>query len=210
MDATTEPSLVEFWFDPVCPYSWTASRWLHEVAQHRRLRVRHRLMSLYLLNEHRTDVAPDYRRNVERSRGPSRVAAAVAEHHGEDALAAFYTAFGETVFDVWRRPSAAEYRDILVRVLPGLGLPVELVLAMESEEYDAALRRSHEAAVALVGGEVGTPITSIEGVPFFGPVLNAIPRGEEAVRVFDGARLLAGFPEFFELKRTRTRPPVFT
>lgn len=210
MDAATEPSLVEFWFDPVCPYSWTASRWLHEAAQHRPLRVRHRLMSLYLLNEHRTDVAPDYRRNVEQSRGPSRVAAAVAEHYGEDTLATFYTAFGEAVFDVWRRPSAAEYRDILVRVLPGLGLPVELALAMESEEYDAALRRSHEAGVALVGGEVGTPITSIEGVPFFGPVLNAIPRGEEAVRVLDGARLLAGFPEFFELKRTRTRPPVFT
>lgn len=210
MVTTPDETVVDFWFDPVCPYSWTASRWLGEVGRYRPLRVRHHVLSLYLLNEHRTDVAEDYRVNVERSRGPSRVAAAVVGRCGERALGAFYEAFGQRVFDRWRRPSAEEYHLAVRSALAATGLPADLEDAMESDGQDAALRRSHEQGVALVGSEVGTPIVRLDGVAFFGPVLNAIPRGEEAVQVFDGARLLAGYPQFFELKRTRTSPPVFT
>ncbi|MEU2904865.1 DsbA family protein [Streptomyces globisporus] len=37
-----------------------------------------------------------------------------------------------------------------------------------------------------------------------GPVLNAIPRGEEAAELFDSFRVLANHPGFFELKRARS------
>jgi 2-hydroxychromene-2-carboxylate isomerase len=201
--------VVDFWFDPVCPYSWTASRWLHEVGQRRQLTVQHHVMSLYLLNQDRTDISPDYLRNVVASRGPAKVATAVATRCGPEALADFYTAFGGRVFDEWRRPAAAEYREVIGASLAEAGLPAELEDAMESEEYDDSMRVSHDAGVALVGEEVGTPITSIDGVAFFGPVLNAIPRGEHAIEVFEGVRLLAGYPQFYELKRTRVQPPVF-
>jgi hypothetical protein len=201
---------VEFWFDPVCPYSWTASRWLLEVGRHRPLVVRYHVMSLYLVNEGRTDVSPEYRRSVDDSRGPARVAAAAATRFGEDVLGRFYTAFGELVFDVWRRPTAQEYREVLHIALPRAGLPVDLADVMESDAFDEELRASHDKGMALVGGDVGTPITRIDGVAFYGPVLNAIPRGDEALDVFEGARRLARYPEFFELKRTRVRPPVFT
>jgi hypothetical protein len=204
------PAVVDFWFDPVCPYSWTASRWLLEVAAQRPLEVRHHVMSLYVVNERRTDVSPDYRRTVEDSRGPSRVAIALAERFGGEALARFYTAFGELVFDVWRRPTAAEYHRAVRSALASLGLPAGLEDTMDGSDHDEALRRSTAAGLAPVGSDVGTPTTHIDGVAFYGPVLNAIPRGKEALRVFDGARLLAGYPEFFELKRTRLRPPVFS
>mgnify|MGYP000894393645 FL=1 len=50
---------------------------------------------------------------------------------------------------------------------------------------------------------------AVEGVAFFGPVVSPSPRGEAAGRLWDGCVLVAGTDGFFELKRTRTRGPIF-
>ena len=42
-----------------------------------------------------------------------------------------------------------------------------------------------------------------------GPVISPIPRGEAAARLWDGVRHVATADGFFELKRTRTRDPIF-
>jgi len=41
------------------------------------------------------------------------------------------------------------------------------------------------------------------------PVVSPIPRGEAAARLWDGVLLIAGTDGFFELKRSRTRDPIF-
>lgn len=78
--------------------------------------------------------------------------------------------------------------------------------------YDGAVRASHHAGMDQVGQEVGTPVISVEGVAFFGPVISPIPRGEQAGMLFDGVLLVAGTDGFFELKRAgrETRSSIDT
>ncbi len=81
--------------------------------------------------------------------------------------------------------------------------------AAHQKKYDAALKRSHKRAISLVGTDVGTPVISVGGVAFFGPVVSPAPKGEAAGRLWDGCVLVAGTPGFFELKRTRSIGPIF-
>ena len=103
----------------------------------------------------------------------------------------------------------AKDRATIEAALTEAGLPADLADAMDSTEYDEAVRASHKDGMDRVGYEVGTPVISVNGVSFFGPVVSPIPRGDAAARLWDGVLQVAGTDGFFELKRSRTRDPIF-
>jgi 2-hydroxychromene-2-carboxylate isomerase len=200
--------VVQFWFDPLCPWAWITSRWMLEVEKVRPVRTEWRMMSLSYLNlvQHESkDWPADYVERLKKGWGPIRVCAAAARHAGDDILGPIYTAIGSRyhVEGRWEDPN------VLTEALQEVGLPTSLADAVDREDFDDAIKKSHDDVFADVGLEVGTPVIRVLGNAFFGPVVTPAPREEAAGRLWDGFVLVTNTDGFFEIKRSRDRKPSF-
>jgi hypothetical protein len=200
-----EPTPVDFWFDPLCPWAWITSRWLLEVAELRPVVPRWHVMSLAVLNENKEGLPERYKDSMAKAWGPVRVCIAAEQKLGPGVLGPLYTAIGTR----FHHEKAERDRATIEAALAEAGLPADLADAMDSTDYDEALRASHCDGMDRVGYEVGTPVIAVGDLSIFGPVVSPIPRGEAAARLWDGVLLIAGTDGFFEMKRSRTRDPIF-
>src|SRR5664280_3617511 len=82
---------VDFWFDPLCPWAWMASRWMLEVEKVRDAHTTFHVMSLAVLNEGQ-DLPEEYRQMMDEQGWIGvRACIAVEQKYGSEALRNFYT-----------------------------------------------------------------------------------------------------------------------
>ncbi|MEA3054702.1 MAG: hypothetical protein QOD30_134 [Actinomycetota bacterium] len=205
---------LDFFWDPVCPWAWITSRWVHEVIAQNGITVDWRFISLKLVNADK-GYAPEVRERYEKVHGLGfsllRVAASVRDGEGGARVGDVYTAFGTRIHHDKDAPSLRSV-DGIAAVLDGIGIDGSHAKASESDAFDDAIRVDTELALTRAGRDIGTPALTFgppDGYSFFGPVIAKAPKGADAVQLWETVRTLAAFPGFAELKRSvRNTPEV--
>lgn len=202
---------IEFFFDPVCPFAWLTSRWAVEVSERTDLRIDWRFISLRVLNEER-ETFERHRQAHLAGLHLLRVADAVRGEHGNDGVGAYYAALGTELHTEGRRDelfggSEIDLDGLAGRALATAGLSGELAAASGDADRDRVVRAETDLALSRTGADVGTPIITFDPdrpdtSSFFGPVVNRIPRGDEAVELWDALATVARIPGVAELKRS--------
>lgn len=194
---------VEIFVDPVCPFAWVTSQWLREVATYRPIELSYSTMSLAILNQNPDDPW-ELGRGTESAWRQVRVAEAIASERGSEARADFLQEFGHR-YHVMRERGRDEVLRASLKELDA----INLYAAADDHAYDEAVRQSHQRAIDAVAADgVGTPVTCIDGSGAFGPILTSVPRGDEALELFDAVRVLLRQSAFSELKRRRESDPT--
>lgn len=201
----TQTTKVDFSFDPGCPWCWITSRWLLEVREQRDLDVTFRSFSLYEKNK--DDMPEEYLEGALRTHAALRVVESVRAEHGDAAVDPLYTAYGTAVHHDESEDLDHE------AILASVDLPTSHAAAADDEAMDDVILKSMDDVFAIVGEDVGVPITIVDpdgdAKGFFGPVISPAPTGQAALDLFDAMVTAARTPGFFELKRTRDVGPQF-
>ena len=190
---------LQFYFDPVCPWAYITSRWVTEVRAQRGYGEGNKA----------------WRDGHFAGLQALRVASAARAAAGNDAVDAVYTALGKAIHVDKRRPEqSGGMQNLLRSVLGEAGLNADWAASADDELHDEVIRHETKFALESTGKDVGTPILifnpgTSEQASFFGPVISKIPRGADAVRLWDAVYTIATTSGMAELKRSLRAAPSF-
>ncbi|MGB8403761.1 MAG: hypothetical protein WCE30_06735 [Mycobacterium sp.] len=186
------------WLDPVCPFTWNTACWLRAAADAGPVDIDWRLLSLAVLNEGRELPAPQRARMVD-SRRIGRLMAAIRRELGDEALASAYFTFGTSYFD----QSVPVGEQLAGKVLAAVGASGISTSVLDDASLDGLVADSHQAGQDAYGATGGSPLLTINGHTFFGPVFTEVPALESAATDLAALVTLTAMPQFTQLERPR-------
>jgi len=211
---------VEFYFDPVCGWAWRTSIWIRRVARVRPINVHWKLLSLAAINSP-GDWTKDPNEGHVSAAGLNRTLLLARRQGGNEAMDRLFVAYGNAIFGTrelltWGQrpnltlqasPTNAEYRALQAKCMAAAGLPRDLYdAAMAEQSTHDEWMAEHAAAVARLGA-FGTPTIALEGsdIGLFGPVVDPVPDGDDALALWDSVYVALKAPYLYEMKRPRPR-----
>jgi hypothetical protein len=183
----------EIYVDPVCPWCWRTAQWFFETANKNNDDFVIKPFSLF-----RKAV---YDGNPPEEDSPtwlklSRVIAGVIKDNPENAQL-----HKDTYWEL-----ATNWHENLLRDLPK---NAEWEKYFDDESLDADLDEQIKSAISVTGSDLGVPIIinrSIEpNVGYFGPVIDNVPKGDEAQKLYESMTTLLNTQGVYEIKRMRTK-----
>lgn len=194
---------VQFYFDPLCPWSWITSRWLLDVQEERDIHVEWKPFSLALKN------AGSSYSHMGAAESTLRILRLATALESNELIERLYSETGTRIHLDERNDDR-----ILPESMVSLELPDDLLAEADNEERDRLIEQSMDEALQVVGDNVGVPIIIFEtddgSQGYFGPVISELPDKATSLKLWDGLSNLASTPMFWELKRTRTVKPDIT
>lgn len=196
---TTTPVNIDFHFDPACPLAWRTFLWIREARKVRPINITWRFFSLEVVNR-KEGVTPDYQKDG--SWAAHRTLALARRQGGNEAVERLYLTLGAARHghgENIKQPDVIRAAARQADLDPGI---VDAALADESTVQDVLA--DHQDAVERYRA-FGVPTIAIEGsdVGFYGPIIQYVPRGEDAGELWDYTAWALRQPNLFELKRDR-------
>jgi hypothetical protein len=202
------PDRIAFSFDPLCPWCFMTSKWVHQLERLGEVEVVDwRFLSLELVNGADESLAASLDLRAPRA---LRTAALVRREVGAPATGRFYLALDERFWGPEYRGAMLSEPEAIRAALRAADLDEKLHdRAMEDPTTWDDVVESHHRAVEDVGA-FGVPTIHLdggEGPAIFGPVISTLASDDDARELWHHVRWLVRHDDFWELKRERSVPP---
>ncbi|WP_436405232.1 mycothiol-dependent nitroreductase Rv2466c family protein [Mycobacterium asiaticum] len=191
-------TLLEFHFDPMCPFAYQTSVWIRAVREQVGLTVNWRFFSLEEVNRVEGKKHP-WERDWSYGWSLMRIGA-LLRRTDMALLDQWYAVIGRELHDRGGKPHDPE---VARRLLGEIGVdPTNLDAALADPTTHDEVRAEHQRV--LDAGGFGVPTLFFNGQCLFGPVLVNPPTGADAVKLWQVVTGMAEFPHVYELQRPKS------